>query len=217
MGHVNVVSSLIFSGMSGSAIADVVGVGKLTMDMMTKGGRYTPAYAAAITAATATIGPIIPPSIPMVLYALISDTSIGYLFAAGVVPGLVMTLVMMVLNGWLAHRRNFPVEPAVPMRERAAHRARAARADDAGGAAGRHLQRRDDAHRVGGGGGAVRAGDLDRAVPLGQRPRPVRLAAQQRPPDGLGGRLDRRRAGVQLRRHQGDVPQTVEHFLRASS
>lgn len=117
MGHVNVVSSLIFSGMSGSAIADVVGVGKLTMDMMTKNGRYTPAYAAAITAATAVIGPIIPPSIPLVLYALISDTSIGYLFAAGVVPGLIMTLVMMALNGYLAHKRNFPVEPAVPMRE----------------------------------------------------------------------------------------------------
>lgn len=117
MGHVNVVSSLIFSGMSGSAIADVVGVGKLTMDMMTKDGRYTPAYAAAITAATATIGPIIPPSIPLVLYALISDTSIGYLFAAGVVPGLVMTLVMMALVAWQAKRRNFPVERAVPMRE----------------------------------------------------------------------------------------------------
>lgn len=117
MGHVNVVSSLIFSGMSGSAVADVVGVGKLTMDMMTKDGKYTPAYAAAITAATATIGPIIPPSIPLVLYALISDTSIGYLFAAGVIPGLVMTLVMMGLNGYLAHKRNFPVEPAVPMRE----------------------------------------------------------------------------------------------------
>jgi len=62
MGHVNVVSSLIFSGMSGSAVADVVGVGKLTMDMMTKDGRYTKAYAGAITAATAVIGPIIPPS-----------------------------------------------------------------------------------------------------------------------------------------------------------
>jgi tripartite ATP-independent transporter DctM subunit len=117
LGHVNVVSSLIFSGMSGSAIADVVGVGKLTMDMMTKNGRYTPAYSAAITAATAVIGPIIPPSIPLVLYALISDTSIGYLFAAGVVPGLIMTAVMMALNAWIAHRRNFPVEPAVPMRE----------------------------------------------------------------------------------------------------
>lgn len=117
LGHVNVVSSLIFSGMSGSAIADVVGVGKLTMDMMTRGGRYTPAYSAAITAATAVIGPIIPPSIPLVLYALISDTSVGYLFAAGVVPGLIMTLVMMALNAYLAHKRNFPVEPPVPMRE----------------------------------------------------------------------------------------------------
>lgn len=117
MGHVNVVSSLIFSGMSGSAVADVVGVGKLTMDMMTKDGRYTKAYAGAITAATAVIGPIIPPSIPLVLYALISDTSIGYLFAAGVVPGLVMTVVMMGLNAYLARLRNFPVEPAVPMRE----------------------------------------------------------------------------------------------------
>lgn len=117
MGHVNVVSSLIFSGMSGSAVADVVGVGKLTMDMMTKDGRYTKAYAGAITAATAVIGPIIPPSIPLVLYALISDTSIGYLFAAGVVPGLVMTVVMMGLNAYLAHQRDFPVEPPVPMRE----------------------------------------------------------------------------------------------------
>lgn len=117
LGHVNVVSSLIFSGMSGSAIADVVGIGRLTMDMMTKDGRYTPSYAAAITAATAIIGPIIPPSIPLVLYALISDTSIGYLFAAGVVPGVVMTLVMMGLNALLAHTRNFPVEPAVPVRE----------------------------------------------------------------------------------------------------
>jgi C4-dicarboxylate transporter, DctM subunit len=117
LGHVNVVSSLIFSGMSGSAIADMMGVGKLTMEMMTKDGRYTPSYAAAITAATAVIGPIIPPSIPLVLYALISDTSVGYLFAAGVVPGLLMTAVMMALNGYLAHTRNFPVEPAVPMKE----------------------------------------------------------------------------------------------------
>lgn len=117
LGHVNVVSSLIFSGMSGSAIADMVGVGKLTMEMMMKNNRYTPAYSAAITAATAVIGPIIPPSIPLVLYALISDTSIGYLFAAGVVPGLFMTAVMMGLNAYLANKRNFPVEPPVPMRE----------------------------------------------------------------------------------------------------
>lgn len=117
LGHVNVVSSLIFSGMSGSAVADAVGIGRLIIGMMTRNGRYTPAYAAAITAASATIGPIIPPSIPLVLYALISDTSIGYLFAAGVVPGLAMGVVLMAMNAVLARMRNFPVETPVPMRE----------------------------------------------------------------------------------------------------
>ena len=117
LGHVNVRSSLIFAGMSGSAVADAVGVGKLTIDMMVRGNRYTPSYAAAITAATAVIGPIIPPSIPMVLYALVSDASIGYLFLAGVIPGIVMTLVMSLVNWYMAHKRNFPVEVAVPLRE----------------------------------------------------------------------------------------------------
>ena len=82
MGHVNVVASLIFSGMSGSAVADAAGIGKIIIDMMVKSGRYTRGYAAAITAATATIGPIIPPSIPMVLYALVSNASVGDLFLA---------------------------------------------------------------------------------------------------------------------------------------
>jgi C4-dicarboxylate transporter DctM subunit len=117
LGHVNVVSAIIFSGMSGSAIADAVGLGRLIIKMMTKDGKYTPAYAAAITAASATIGPIIPPSIPLVLYALISDTSIGYLFLGGVVPGLVMGVVLMVMNAVIARRRNFPVEAAIPVRE----------------------------------------------------------------------------------------------------
>jgi C4-dicarboxylate transporter, DctM subunit len=117
LGHVNVVSAIIFSGMSGSAIADAVGLGRLIIKMMTKDGRYTPAYAAAITAASATIGPIIPPSIPLVLYALISDTSIGFLFLGGVIPGLVMGAVLMVMNATIARRRNFPVEVAVPARE----------------------------------------------------------------------------------------------------
>jgi tripartite ATP-independent transporter DctM subunit len=117
LGHVNVVSAIIFSGMSGSAIADAVGLGRLIIKMMTKDGRYTPAYAAAITAASATIGPIIPPSIPLVLYALISDTSIGYLFLGGVVPGLVMGAVLMVMNAVIARRRGFPIEAAVPIRE----------------------------------------------------------------------------------------------------
>jgi len=117
LGHVNVVSSIIFSGMSGSALADAVGMGRIIINMMTKDGKYSPSYAAAITAASATIGPIIPPSIPMVLYALVSDTSIGYLFAAGMVPGLLIGLVLILMNGWLAHRRSFPVDEAVPMRD----------------------------------------------------------------------------------------------------
>lgn len=116
LGHVNVVSSIIFSGMSGSALADAVGMGRIIINMMTKEDRYTPSYAAAITAASATIGPIIPPSIPMVLYALVSDTSIGYLFAAGMLPGLLIGLVLIVMNAWLARRRDFPVDEAVPVR-----------------------------------------------------------------------------------------------------
>ena len=117
MGHVNVISSLIFAGMSGSAVADAVGIRKLTIEMMVKDGRYTPSYAAAITAATAVIGPIIPPSIPMVLFALVSDASIGYLFLAGVIPGILMALAMSIVNWRMAIKHNFPVEAPVPLRE----------------------------------------------------------------------------------------------------
>jgi tripartite ATP-independent transporter DctM subunit len=117
LGHVNVVSSLIFSGMSGSAVADAVGVGRVTTEMMMKDGRYTPSYSAAITAATAVIGPIVPPSIPMVLFALVSETSVGYLFLAGFLPGILMTIVMSGVNTWMARKHNFPVEAAVPWRQ----------------------------------------------------------------------------------------------------
>lgn len=117
LGHVNIMSSLIFSGMSGSAIADAAGVGRLVINMMTRDGRYTPAYAAAVTAASAVIGPIIPPSIPLVLYGLISDASIGFLFMAGIIPGLLIGVVLMAMNAYLAGIRNFPVERAVPLRE----------------------------------------------------------------------------------------------------
>jgi tripartite ATP-independent transporter DctM subunit len=117
LGHVNVVQSVIFAGMSGSAIADAAGSGKIIIDMMKRGGAYPASYAAAITAATAVIGPIIPPSIPMVLYALISDSSIGYLFLGGVVPGLLMGLTQMAINSWMAHRHGFPVAERVPLRE----------------------------------------------------------------------------------------------------
>ncbi|MCO5058402.1 MAG: TRAP transporter large permease [Rhizobiaceae bacterium] len=115
LGHVNVVSSLIFSGMSGSAVADAVGMGRIIINMMTRDGQYTKSYAAAITAATATVGPIIPPSIPMVLYALVSDQSVGYLFAAGMAPGLLMALLMGITNTIVARRRNFPVDNSVPL------------------------------------------------------------------------------------------------------
>lgn len=117
LGQVNVVSSLIFSGMSGSAVADAVGMGKIIIGMMTRDGKYSPAYAAAITAATATIGPIVPPSIPMVLYALVSDQSIGYLFAAGLLPGLLMACAMGAMNYGIARLRDFPVDERVPLRD----------------------------------------------------------------------------------------------------
>ncbi len=117
LGHVNVVASLIFSGMSGSAVADAAGIGRIIIDMMTKSGHYTRGYAAAITAASATIGPIIPPSIPMVLYALVSNTSIGYLFLGGIVPGLLMGAVLMGMNSWISHRRGFALEEPIPLSE----------------------------------------------------------------------------------------------------
>lgn len=115
LGHVNVVASLIFSGMSGSAIADAAGIGKIIINMMTKGEQYPRGYAAAITVASATIGPIIPPSIPMVMYALISDQSIGYLFLGGILPGLFIGGVLIVLNAVIAHRRDFPKDDPVPL------------------------------------------------------------------------------------------------------
>ena len=117
MGHVNVVASLIFSGMSGSAVADAAGIGKIIIDMMGKSGKYPRGYAAAITAATATIGPIIPPSIPMVIYALVSGASIADLFLGGIIPGLLMGLVLMGMNTLISHRRNFGAEEPVPLRQ----------------------------------------------------------------------------------------------------
>ncbi|MBC2858653.1 TRAP transporter large permease [Stappia sp. 28M-7] len=117
LAQVNVIQSIIFAGMSGSAIADAAGVGKMMQKMMTEGGRYPASFAAALTAATSVIGPIIPPSIPVVLYALVSDASIGYLFLGGMVPGLLMGGTLMLLVMLTARRRAFPVETPVPFRE----------------------------------------------------------------------------------------------------
>jgi len=115
LGHVNVVSSMIFSGMSGAAVADAAGLGLVEMEAMTKNG-YPKDFSAAITAASSTIGPVVPPSIPFVIYGSITGVSIGKLFLAGFIPGALMGLAMMVGVYFVSKRRDFP------MRERASIR-----------------------------------------------------------------------------------------------
>jgi len=117
LAQVNVAQSIIFASMSGSALADAAASGKIMQSMMTKDGKYPAAFAAALTCVSSVIGPIIPPSIPLVLYALISDTSVGYLFLGGVIPGLLLAAVQSGLIAAVAKRRNFPVEMRVPLRE----------------------------------------------------------------------------------------------------
>ncbi|RYH07869.1 TRAP transporter large permease [Tropicimonas sp. IMCC6043] len=110
LAQVNIVSSIIFSGMSGDATSDASGIGQVLIKMMRQENRYPPAYAAAVTVASSSIGPIIPPSIPMLVYAFFSGASVGALFLAGIIPGLLMGLVMMALVAWQARRRGFPTE-----------------------------------------------------------------------------------------------------------
>ncbi|HEY8595298.1 MAG TPA: TRAP transporter large permease [Devosiaceae bacterium] len=117
LAYVNIIVSIIFAGMSGSALADAAGPGKLMIDMMTRENRYPRAFAGALTAASATIGPIIPPSIPMVIYGAISGTSIGALFLAGIVPGLLMGLVLSIQTFIVARRQDFPVEETFTLPE----------------------------------------------------------------------------------------------------
>lgn len=107
LGHVNVVASMLFAGMSGSAVADAAGLGRIEIEMMRKSG-YPLAFSGAITAASATIGPVIPPSIPFVVYGSLAGVSVGKLFLAGVVPGLAMGLFLMGSVWVLAGRRSFP-------------------------------------------------------------------------------------------------------------
>jgi tripartite ATP-independent transporter DctM subunit len=107
LGHVNIAASMLFSGMSGSAVADAAGLGAIEIKAMKKQG-YDPGFAAAVTAASSTIGPIIPPSVPIVLYGVISGAAIGELFLAGFVPGVIMGLAMMAYIAVIAKRRGFP-------------------------------------------------------------------------------------------------------------
>ena len=107
LGHVNVVGSVIFSGMSGSAVADAGGLGALEIKAMTKEG-YPRDFAGALTAASCVVGPIIPPSIPLVLYAVIANVSVGRLFLGGILPGLVIGLCLMAWVWYVAGKRGFP-------------------------------------------------------------------------------------------------------------
>ena len=123
LGHVNVLASLVFAGMTGSAIADASGLGKMEIEAMKNEG-YDPEFACAITASSAVIGPIFPPSIPMVIYAMYSGVSVGALFLGGMVPAILLGAALMIYIAFMAHTR--PADPR----------------DSAGG----HLHRHYDPH-----------------------------------------------------------------------
>ena len=106
LAQVNIIGSVIFSGMSGTAIADAAGIGTIEIKAMKDHG-YPIDVAVGVTAASATLGPIIPPSLPFVIYGMMANTSIGALFLAGVIPGAVMTVFMMITVAWFAHRRGW--------------------------------------------------------------------------------------------------------------
>ena len=106
LGHVNVVASIIFAGMSGTAVADAAGLGMIEIKAMKDQG-YDLDFSVGITGGSSTIGPIIPPSLPMVIYGVMANASIGQLFAAGFLPGLTMGLTLMAMVFWFAHTRNY--------------------------------------------------------------------------------------------------------------
>ncbi len=117
LAQVDILVSVIFSGMSGSAIADAAGPGLVTIRQMLKKPEYSRGFAGAVVVASATLGPIIPPSIPMVIYGLVSGASVGALFLGGVLPGVLMALSMMAVVHFIATRRHMPREAPVPLRE----------------------------------------------------------------------------------------------------
>ena len=106
LGHVNVVGSMIFAGMSGTAIADAAGLGTIEIKAMKDHG-YNLEFAVGVTAASATLGPIIPPSLPFVIYAMFANVSVGALFLAGILPGVVMALLMMATVAFFAHKNKW--------------------------------------------------------------------------------------------------------------
>jgi len=116
LSHVNIVAAMIFSGVSGSAVADTSAVGSVLIPAMKEDG-YPGAYAAAVTAASSTIGPVIPPSIPLIIYGLLTEQSIGRLFLAGAIPGALMGLYLIIASYIISKRRNYPAHPRASLKE----------------------------------------------------------------------------------------------------
>src|SRR5512139_141310 len=106
LGHVNVLGSVIFAGMSGTAIADAAGLGTIEIKAMRDHG-YPIEFAVGVTAASATLGPIIPPSLPFVIYGMFANVSVGALFLAGILPGILMAVLMMVTVAYFARRNKW--------------------------------------------------------------------------------------------------------------
>ncbi len=116
MGHTNVLASIIFSGMSGSAVADTGGLGMIELKAMTDKG-YDRDFSAAVTCASATIGPIIPPSIPMIVYGAMAEVSVGSLFLGGIIPGLLMGVSLMIIIFFISKKRKYPTRDHLGMRK----------------------------------------------------------------------------------------------------
>lgn len=116
LSHVNIIASMIFSGVSGSAVADTSAIGSILIPAMKKEG-YPGSYAAAVTAASSTIGPVIPPSIPLVVYGLLTEESIGRLFLAGAIPGAIMGLYLIAASYIISRRRSYPARSRVGLRK----------------------------------------------------------------------------------------------------
>ena len=111
LGHVNIGASIIFAGMSGAAVADAGGLGAIEIKAMREAG-YDDDFSVGVTAASSTIGPIIPPSLPLVIFGVMASVSIGQLFVAGIVPGLMMAAALSIMVWWMSRKRNYPRDVA---------------------------------------------------------------------------------------------------------
>jgi tripartite ATP-independent transporter DctM subunit len=116
LSHVNIIAAMVFSGVSGSAVADASAIGSVLIPAMKKQG-YSPSYAAAVTAASSSIGPIIPPSIPLVIFGLLTGASIGKLFLGGAVPGIMMGVYLLLASFIISRRRGYPANPKASLKQ----------------------------------------------------------------------------------------------------